>query len=229
MKNIVKKSVGVILILLTLISTLTGCTNKEYFWGDSTLRNDWNADLSINSKLVSSNKIFELCDVTLDFFYSLYSINSNESLDQIKEKYTYVPSVNESERYLYTETVYAIYLSNNEELIFEKNENEAIIDYENKVNGILWRFISYEEAFSTNYGYTTMRKNGSWLQEIKYNYKESITIPSELFAPVNEKIYIHIVRLAHTPQNGLYTCVEHSIRTLAIRYILIGDDKVVFI
>ena len=148
MKKTIIKSVGSLLILLTLLSTLTGCRYGFYLKGDSFVVGEWLK--SFYCKLQSNKLVFDSDDVTLDFYYGLYPLYGAETLETQKMYHGF--ELSDGDR---IECNFAIYLSDSDEIVFEQDENENIIDYENKVNARLWKFISYEEAFSTDYGFTS--------------------------------------------------------------------------
>lgn len=226
MKNIVQKSVGVLLILLTLLYTMTGCAddnNVIYFGGAYYEPYEWGKGDIPCAKIESDKTIFDIDSVTLDFYYALYSRKRGESLEKLRANYSYVPS--ENDNFCHTESEYAIYISNNEELIFEKNENETLADYENKVNGIMWKFICFEEAFGTDYGYTTSVDENSFFKFKKVNYsqRETITIPEELFNSSSGYIYIHVIRLLHNKETGQHSRDSYYCYTFDVKYQIIWD------
>ena len=216
MRCIIRKSVGVLLILLTVLSTLTGCEGLGYTNGDNVTVGEFGKYFYAK---VESNKWFlNKDDFTLDFYYSLYSLDGKRTIESEKMSHSYV-YFDEVDKKHYLESVFAIYISKNEELLFERDEHGYLLDYENKVNAKLWKFVSYEDAFNTNYGYTSsgLRKN--------YNHSEKITIPAEYFNKSNEHIYIHIARFWHDIEEDVYflypTYPEKP--TVIIEYRLIGD------
>ena len=182
MKNIMKKSVGVILILLTLLYTLTGCYLFEYSKGSGLgiglITND------LYAKVKSDKRFFDKENVTLDFYIGLYYAQG--TIESQKEQYAFeTANGNNVERH------FAIYLSDSEEIIFEKDGNEYALDIENKVNARLWKYISYEDAFSTDYGYT----HESMIMD--YHHKEKITIPQDMFDLSSGSVFVHIVDLRY--------------------------------
>lgn len=228
MKNLIRKLLGVLLILLTLLSTLTGCVYEEntlyhggayyepgYEWGKS---ND-----ILCAKVESYKTFFDIDAVTMDFYYALYSRDYGESLEELRAKHMFIPS--EGNTTPHQEVDFAIYISNDMDLIFEKNENKTLVDYKNKVNGIMWKFISFEEAFETDYGYTTTVDENSYFKFKKVNYlhKETITIPEELFNSSSGKIYIHITRLTHNKETDQYYCYYSYYYSYPIKYRVIWD------
>ena len=211
MKKTITKSVGVLLILLTLLSTLTGCyLNEEYRRGDSFLQLEFAKEYYAR---VESNKcIFERGDVGLTLSYGLYSLDGNRTLETQKNYNLY------NEDGLIIENNFAIYISDSEELIFERNDNKKIIDY-NKVNAKLWKFISFEEAFSTDYGYTTSSF------KINYHYSEKITIPTEFFSKHSGTVFIHVVCLRYNVNEQFYTLGDCKPK-IKMEYRLVGDKVV---
>ena len=220
MKNYFKKSVGVLLILLTLLSTLTGCYKDEgYISGNLSVRFEFAPNHY--AKVTSDKSIFDKGDVTLDFSYSLYPLDGASTLETQKLQHFYIPSESEREKGEYhREAVFAIYISNDQKLIFEEDEQGYLLDYENKVNGKLWKFISFEEAFTTDYGYTT---SGF---KINYHHSEKITIPAEFFKESNEWVNIYILMFWRNVDKGdFYQCYSGQLDkpTVEIRYRLTGN------
>ena len=218
MRYIIRKSVGVLLILLIVLSTFTGCAGLGYTNGDNVSVGEFKK--YFYAKVESDKWFLSKEDATLEFYYALYPINGNGTLEFQKtaHSYIYFDSEEDDEKH-YLESVFAIYISKNEELLFERDEHGYLLDYENKVNAKLWKFVSYEDAFNTNYGYTS-----SGLR-INYNHSEKITIPAEYFGLSNEHIYIHIARFWHDVEEDVYyiypTYPEKP--TVIIEYRLIGD------
>ena len=211
MKRIVKRSVGVLLILLIVLSTLTGCFNgsgRKYFSGDSYIAGEFSHN--IYSKVESDKNVFNKNNVTLDFYYCLYSLDGNLTLESQKKYNSY------TEDGYNIENNFAVYISDIEEIVFEQDDKN-IIDYENRVNAKLWRFISFEEAFSTDYGYTT---DG---MKINYHHWETITIPSELFTQSSGSIFIHIVCIRHDVKNNTFRLGDYR-TNIEIKYRLVGND-----
>lgn len=216
-----KKLIALIIVLLVFVLSLTRCSNIKFVSGDSYLNFEFRKD--INAKLSSDTVIFSKDDVTMDFLYSFYCLN-NTTLDQAKDNGRINPSQNDKYR-SNLESVYAIYLSKNQNLVFEEDEFGALIDYEKKVNAQLLKFINYEDAFNTNYGYTSSQL------KITYNHSEDITIPAELFDSTNGFIYIHLINLVHDIDNNKYYNDNvfdfNNTSTLKMQYYSIGDVVVI--
>ena len=212
-----KKLIALVLVITTLVLTLTGCfwreddTSEEYCWGDEGLGFPEYQDL--NAKVTSDRLEFDINDVTLDFYYCFYCLD-DETIEEVQSNY----HSGTGEEYF--ENTYAIYLSNEWSLSFEE-ENNRIIDYENKVNARLVKYIDYEELFDTNYGYTVHGIN-----VIEYNYVEKLTIPAEYFDPSRGIVYIHIVRLNHWKDDDMFQI--HSEKTvIGIQFDLLDENTVV--
>ena len=221
MKNILIKSTGVILILILLFSTLVGCVNDKnmIYMGGAFLEPFERGKASITCAKIESNKTtFDIDSVTLDFYYALYPHKKGESLAELKSKYSHTDS--ENNNFYHIESDYAIYISNSEDLIFEKNDDNTLVDYKNKVNGIMWKFISFEEAFGSDYGYTTTTEKIYFLEFERVNYprKETITIPKELFNSSNEYIYIHVITLHRKLETGQYYYDHYFGYTFGVEY-----------
>ena len=229
MKNIIRKLLGVLLILLILLSTLTGCDfdeNTLYNGGAYYEPNPvWTKGENILCAKVEANKtIFDVDAVTMDIYYALYSRDNGESLEELRANYTFIPSEGDVDPH--QEVDFAIYISNDKDLVFEKNENKTLVDYKNKVNGIMWKFIGFEEAFERDYGYTTttVDENSFFeFRKVNYSHKETITIPEELFNSSSGKIYIHITRLTHNKETDQYYCYYSYYYSYPIKYRVILD------
>ena len=218
MKNLVNKSIGVLLILVILCSTLTGCfgeSNEErtYVYGDIVLRR-WGPHL--NAKLESSVSTFSKKNATFDLFVSVYDIdNPANYVDDLPEIYRL-----------------CIFVSNNDTPPY-KNFNPVYQKSFNDVeNAELIREISYDEAFNTDFGYTI--DEDSWAKSINYNHKEKITIPEYFFTPEHECICIHVIEFncrnyddkGNKIEDGLI--VEAVQRTSICILYALSDDTVVF-
>ena len=224
-----KKIIALILVLLLLTLSLTSCFSGKYLRGDTMYNLNWLDGQSIYAKLEADHFVFDRNDVTFDFSYGLYELG-NMTLEQAKKGYCSVPSKEEIENgALYSESDFAIYINNSEELVFETEDDGSLIDAKNKVNAKLWKYISYDDAFSTNYGYTSVRL------EVIYNHCEKITIPAEFFTPENDQVYIHIVRMIRTSEGNVYPSSDYSgtyysifYNKYAISYLLVGDTVVLY-
>lgn len=225
MKNILTKSVGALLILLTLLSTLTGCyLNEEYRRGDNVLTGEFIPDFY--AKVESDTAVVNKNNVTFDFSYALYSRLNNESLEECRKIFCFESTGQKEGEIIYKESNFAIYISENKKLELEEDETGKLVDYKNKVNATLWKFINSEEAFSTDHGFTVSRKPNSFFTQINYAKKERMTIPTEFFSSPNGYVYIHIVRLIHDVGNDKYFLDKYGMYTLEIKYQLIGNTVI---
>lgn len=212
-----KRIIALILTTIIWILTLTGCFNKVYSIGDETFL----AQKDFFAKVESDTLLFDKDNVILNFYYSLYQLD-NTTIDKVREDHYYIPSEGYGNPF-HQEDTYAIYLSNNEMLAFETDQG-YIIDHKNKVNAQLYKYITFEEAFKTNYGYTSTRKALQLVNSINYNHCEKLVIPAELFDEANSSVYIHIVRLQHyVYENRL---VEREMITLKIKYKFLNNNMV---
>ena len=215
-----KRLIALVLALLMLTLSLTGCSFGKYIRGDKRYHISWPVIQRIYAKVEADHIIFDKNDVTLDFYYGLYKLFEISTLEQTKEHYHYIPSKEEVEKGVrHTESNFAIYISNNSELIYEKDENGCLLDPKDKVNAKLWKYISFEEAFNTNYGYS------SAALDLTYNHSEKITIPADLFTSDNNLVYIHIISLLYTPEEKTYS-TTNDCKCITIKYILIGNTVV---
>ena len=218
-----KKLIALMLALLMLGLSLTGCSFGEYVRGDTNYHIRWINTQTIYAKVEADHIIFDKNNVTLDFYYGLYKINEVETLEQTRKRYYSIPSKDEADRGArHTESNFAIYISNNSELVFEKDDNGILLDPKDKVNAKLWKFISFEEAFSTNYGFSNQSI------DLTYNHSEKITIPAEFFVSGNNRVYIHIVRILYMPDDNTYSSFyrNYGEHNCMMKYTLIGDTVV---
>ena len=225
-----KRVIALMLVVFFTIVSLTGCYTPIYKRGELNL----NLGLyqQVNAKVEADRFIFNKNDVTLDFFFCFYRLD-DQTLEQAKkdgENIYYETILPEFEKILISHyrCTYAIYISNNKKLIFEMDENGALVDLEKGVNAQLLKFFDYEEAFSSNYGFTTSE---NLLLEMHYNHSEKLTIPENLLNTDNEYVYIHVVSLDYNVLDDRYynsrVFHTHNIYTLDIEYKLLGDNKVI--
>ena len=225
MKKVLTKSVGVLLILLTLLSTATGCyLNEEYRRGDNVLAGEFMQNFY--AKVESDTVVINKENASFDFSYALYSRLNNQSLEECRKSFCFESAGQKEGEIIYTESDFAIYISENEKLELEEDKTGKLVDYKNKVNATLWKFINAEEAFGTDHGFTISRKPNSFLTQINYAKKEKMTIPTEFFSSPNGYVYIHIVRLIHNVGNDEYFLYKYGLYTLEIKYQLIGNTVI---
>lgn len=216
-----KRVIALTLLVLITIISLTRCTSKLYKSGSVDIGWDWQRHYDINAKVEANKFVFDKNDVTLDFYYTLYSLE-NRTLDDVRESFYRLDS-GDNTNWQY---VHAIYISKEKNLLFDMNkDNLTLIDYENNVNASLYKFISFEDSFTTDYGYTTVQKG--ILKTILYNHGEQITIPAKLFDESSNYVYIHLVRLNHNLSNNKYEYYSYREDSIAIKYKLLGDNKVI--
>lgn len=217
-----KRLIAFIIVVFIMTLSLTGCSRPVYVRGNRYQGFEFAQDL--NLKVEANKLLFDINDVTLDFFYSLYSLDDH-NLNQLKDIHWYA-SYGEHESHL--EAVYAIYISNNKELLLEEDESGALVDYQNGVNAKLIKFISFEEAFDTDYGYITLTNP---FLKINYNHNEKLTIPAELFNSQSDYVYIHLISLVYNVSNDKYYNEKlfyiPNISTLDIKYKLLRDKTIV--
>ena len=209
-----KRLIALILITFIMTLTLIGCSDAVYSRGQTHLSFEYAQD--VNAKVEANKFLFNKNDVTLDLFYCFYCLD-NHNLDQVKDGNECIIK-NEYEN-LHFQSNYAIYLSNNKELIFEKDEQDNLVDQKNKVNATLYRYFTFEEAFATDYGFTS-----SGLK-INYNHSEKITIPEEFFDSSNNYVYIHVVWFWYDVLNETTSDLREK-TTIEINYELLEENRV---
>lgn len=207
MRHIFRR-IALVILLFAMIMSSTACKKALYVSGNT--GTGFRVDRL--QAMVKTNKIIcDISDVSFDFSYGFYWLK-NTSLEQEKDL-----AFNKCFHY-------AIYLSSNEELIFEEDENENIVDYENGVNAMLYKYFTYEEAFETNYGFYLE----GIINTMRYNHCEKLTIPEEFFVSSSECVYIHVVMLSLDELNQSVARVFEN-TTVAINYKLLGEDKVILL
>ena len=219
-----KRFIALSLLIVVLTLTLTGCSGVAYESGNITLGFPRLQDL--NAKVTSQKIFLSKNDATLDFYYSFYGL-TKINIEQAKEELSYITTYHYKEVRL--ECTYAIYISKNEEIVFEKNDSDELVDFKNNVNAQLYKYFSFEDAFDTDYGFSSAYGN----RRIEYNHSEKITISPDLFDSSEGCIYIYVVAFVHDATNDKYyddivfcnpthTCVK-------IKYKLIGKNTVVLV
>ena len=215
-----KKLIALMLALLMLGLSLTSCIRENtkdepvlYTWGNE--GRGWPRYQDLNALLTSETKEFDLYDVTLDFYYCFYCLD-DKTIEEARDHFNYETKKG------YYQIEFAVYLSNNGRLDFETGDDYRVLDFENKVNAKLYKYITYEEAFTRNYGYTTYG-----ISTINYNHSEKLTIPAEFFNPSNAKMYIYVVMFANYIDNEILllegqTCID-------IKFELLDNNRVVLI
>ena len=213
-----KKTISLILVVLITALTLTGCSKPIYSSGYNSPGFEFKKE--VNAKVEADRLLFDRNDVTLNFFYCFYCLD-NSTIEQIKNKHE--NKSNEwSEQQFHYQANYAIYLSNNNQLIFEKDENDRFIDCKNKVNAQLLKYFTFEEAFANDYGYTSPKF------KMNYNHSERLTIPEELLISSGDCVYIHIACFSYDVINDVVVHFGER-RAIPIKYKLLGDNTVVLI
>ena len=126
-----------------MIMSSTACKKALYVSGDT----DTGFRVDSLQAMVKTNKIIcDISDVSFDFSYGFYWLRRS-TVEKIKSEYD---RIFEGSHY---QDNYAIYLSNSEDIFFEEDENEKIVDYKNGVNATLYKHFTFEEAYATNYGF----------------------------------------------------------------------------
>jgi hypothetical protein len=100
-------------------------------------------------------------------------------------------------------------------------DDGRILDFEN-VDGQLFKFITYEEAFETDYGCTTYG-----VAMINYNHCEKLTIPAEFFVLEGNIINIDIFRITHDLNKDAYYLAGGMTSTNISLYYKFSDGKVI--
>ena len=171
MRKINRKRMGifrVLLILLIVVLTATGCQNAK-------LKKGFDHQLPlIRIGVKSETNTFSIDNVTFDLYYGFYDVN--ESIDDRKRHY--------GER-VYEKIFFAIYIVEAD----APSPGAYLMDYTSIEGYHFIKSISEEFAFSEEYGYID---GGRW-KGTAYNHKETFTIPKELFMNEQGRIRIEIL------------------------------------
>ena len=192
-----KKIIAFVLSLLMINLSLVSCFKRdreepeEYSWGDDNIT--FSFPKTVNALIKSDTNEFDINDVTFDFYYGLYRLD-DQTMEEAKKRYSY-----HDKRLQHSESCFAIYFSKTGMNIFEMGDDYRILDFEN-VDGQLYKFITCEEAFETDYGFTTY----GYTKVINYNHCEKLTIPAEFFVTPNNRIIIYIFRFYHDLDKDAY-------------------------
>ena len=213
MRHIFRR-IALVILLFAMIMSSTACKKALYVSGDT--GTGFRVDRL--QAMVKTNKIIcDISDVSFDFSYGFYWLRRS-TVEKIKREYD---RIFEDSHY---QDNYAIYLSNSEDILFEEDENEKIVDYKNGVNATLYKHFTFEEAYATNYGFDLE----GIINEIRYYHCEKLTIPEEFFVSSSEYVYIHVVVLNYDVGNDVVSSFIKSI-TIPIKYKLLGEDKVILL
>lgn len=199
--ELMKKTVALILVVFTITLSLSGCSNESYEIGDISLGFEFSQ--SLNAKVRCPKRYYEKNDVVFDIYICTYDYES---------------------RAIYSEDMYdaynlLIYVSNSESMPFSVKDYTHMKNLDDVEGAVLVRRISYEEAFYTDFGYTTEGLR------INYDHKEKIAIPKELITYGNDTIYIHLIELfCHESDGGDGLLVHMGSKTnIRLKYRLLGD------
>lgn len=170
-----------------------GCFTSRYMESETTFG------------LKSDKDVFPINDVTMDLYYGLY--------DKAYEPYGSTYRHFEGE-----EIFFAIYACDQSEELSIINPM-TFDDYKEIENHIYMKSISYEDAFTEEYGYHIDKKG------IHYNHQETFTFPAELFTKDKGKVMIKICSFNPNTDGKTYeTAVPPS--TLELRYEMVDDETV---
>ncbi len=205
MKKHIVRVLSFALLIVLISSMLTGCfmpeqENKTYVSGDE--GRGLNGGWGIYAKVESDRWSFDINDVTLNFSYTFYCLDSQTIEDLSDKPFTSTPDC---------EDEYAIYLSKNPLLEFEDTTGKGyILDYQNNVNAKLYKHFTRDEIFEDDYGHTTN------VLIINYNHTEELTIPLEFFDSENGEIFIYVVMLLKQPLRESFNGMTHSYNIMSL-------------
>ncbi len=226
-----KKLLAFVLLVCTTVLSLTGCGLLEYITSVSSNVTGYESyskgrRSDLNAKVQSDKKVFDINDVTLDFYYSLYCLDDYESIEDVRSNF-YLEVPEESEVYYWysRQYVHAIFIGESDDTWGEKYDFYSSFDeYLSSRSAKLYKFIDFEETFTTDYGCTISRE-GSW-EETHYNHKETLTIPAEMFSKSSGSVYIYLVRLSHKLSTDEYVYAWGDKSVIQIKYELLENNKV---
>ena len=153
----------------------------------------------------ASTDIFPVDNVTLELYYGLY----NQAYEPYDAVYTHFDG---------EEVLFAIYVCDGSEklsIIYPMK----IDDYKTIENHTYLKGISYEEAFTSEYGYT-VNEDG-----VHYNHQEMITIPEMVFSEKKGKILIKICSF-NPDENGETYSTAESPSVIDLDYEMIDENTV---
>lgn len=196
------KGLFIVIIAILLMCFIWRIFNPRYEYGSFSYTL---MPRPIMQGIKSDTNNFSLENVMLELYYGVHNLD----YDDFKGVYRHFPG----------ETVFfAIY-------VCDGSEETSIAcpmdfeDYKNIENHIFLKELSYEDAFTEEYGYT-MDYFG-----IDYNHHETITIPSDIFTEDSGKFVIKIC--AFNPSEENETAVTStSVSTLKLNYEKVDEDTV---
>ena len=199
---------AIILIILAEIGVLD-TSYKEGYIGELPYK-------MIYTKIEADKLYLKKDDVTFDMSVGTYNLDGLYDFSRI------IPETYKI----------AVYVSNSiAEPSYSFDKDKYPENIEDVEGAKLIRIITYDEAFSEDFGYTT---NGSI---ITYNHKEKITIPQEFINSDNGMVYIHIVKFCcyniPTYENGevkdyyIDVSIYHA-QWIEIEYQIFGDYMVLY-
>ena len=193
-------------ILLCLIFALTGCKtiyqagNFSYGWLFS--------PSAPQIGLKADTNIFSKDNVTFDFYYGLYDLNSGTNPREQNKVY------NDKK------ITFVIYACRTD--AFHKRIPSEIYDY-TKLDG--WYYITHineEDAFTEEYCFSNNSKNG-----MVYNHNETIKIPKNVFLSQGKKFFVVLVTLVQN-DDGTYSMINDRYIQLGYKFLSKHEVKIDF-
>ena len=170
-----------------------GCFKSRYMYSEAVFG------------LKADKDVFPINDVTMDLYYGLY--------DKDNEPHGSTYRHSEGEEFFF-----AIYVCDAKEelsIYYPMDFN----DYQEIENHIYMKTISYEDAFSEEYGYHIDRKG------IHYNHQETFTFPAEVFTENKGKVMIKICSFNPSEEDKTFGTASPPSK-LELRYEMVDDETV---
>ncbi len=229
-----KRLLAIVLLVCTTVLSLTGCGLFDYITSVYSNVTGYKSyakgrrHYDLNAKVQSDKKVFDINDVTLDFYYSLYCLDNYISIEEVKSSfYLEVPEEDENYNWYSWQYVHAIFIGESDDTWGEKYGFYSSFDeYLSSRSAKLYKFIDFEEAFVNDYGCTISQKGFSKVTH--YNHKETLTIPAEMFSESSGEICIYLVRISHKLSTDEYLFTSGNQATVKIEYKLLENNKVRF-
>lgn len=169
-----KKIISLTLSVLIAALTLTGCFSERYSVGDNEEEDFY--EYLCKAKFESGVNVFDRDAVALDFYYGLYQLSEDRTLDEIAEGYKNNKGLFDDRR---GDEFFTVHICKN--VPTSLKQGKIISDYENLEDAILFKVISHDQAFNGGYGYSLFYPNDNeQTPSIIYEHVEELFVPEDL-------------------------------------------------
>ena len=206
----ITRNLVAVIILLTIVFPLAGCSEKESFsmgFGHSAF------SIVLKLGVRSDTDVFNIDDVTLDFYYGIFDADRYKNGENPRIYYTSTDWENEK-------IIFSLYACEYEHngSILSSNEFD---DYKQIDNQYLLKEIPEEEAFSEEYSYRMSTCRG-----VIYNHHgENLKLPKELFTKDYGMLQLLLVSFQE-PMTEDDCYLKTKVMTHALHYEKIDEDTV---